>query len=169
MNEVPSDIAGELGRALAATPAHTLALDLLSNVPGFPPIAQTVHLLSIAAIMGSVVLVNLKILGVALPSQSRSELIRRLMPWTWAALPLLALSGSVFVLAQPHRYVSNPIFQLKFTLLLPAVALAIVFHRVDVGDGLFARFLAAVSLCLWIGVVMAGRWIAYVDYLWPVE
>ena len=119
--------------------------------------------------MGSVVLVDLKLLGVALPSQSTRELIRRLMPWTWAALPLLAASGLVFICAQPHRYFANPIFQLKFTLLVPAVALAAVFHTVNLGEGLLAKFLAAVSLCLWIGVAMAGRWIAYVDYLWPVE
>ena len=160
----------ELARALAATPLHTLALDLLRNVPGFPPLVQTVHLLSIAAIMGSVVIVDLKVLGVALPSQEAGEVIRRLMPWTWWALPLLALSGLVFVFAQPHRYFDNPVFRLKFTLLVPAVALAVLFHRNGHRtDRLLFRLLAAVSLLLWVGVVMAGRWIAYVDYLLPVE
>lgn len=154
---------------MSATPLHTLALYLLSNVPGFPPIVQTVHLLSIAAIMGSVVLIDLKVLGLALPGQTTGELVRRLMPWTWAALPLLALSGLVFIFAQPHRYFDNPIFQLKFTMLVPALALAVVFHGTELKDGRPAKLLAALSLCLWIGVVMAGRWIAYVDYLWPAE
>jgi hypothetical protein len=159
----------DLARALAATPLPGLALYLLSNVPGFPPIVQTIHLLSISAIMGSVVLIDLKVLGLALPHQGTRELIRRLMPWTWAALPLLALSGLVFIVAQPHRYFDNPMFRLKFTLLVPAIALAAVFHASDLKDGKLAKLLAAVSLCLWLGVAMAGRWIAYVDYLWPVE
>jgi hypothetical protein len=166
---MPLDLGRELSRALAGSPIHRVALDLLSNVPGFPPLVQTVHLLSIAAIMGSVVLIDLKVLGLALPSQSAPELIRRLMPWTWGALPLLALSGFVFIAAQPHRYFDNPIFRLKFSLLLPAVALALVFHVGRLKEGLLMKVLAAVSLCLWVGVVMAGRWIAYVDYLWPVE
>lgn len=168
MNPIPPG--AEIARAVAATPLHTLALDLLRNVPGFPPLVQTVHLLAIAAIMGSVVLVDLKVLGIALPSQETSDVIRRLMPWTWWALPFLAASGLVFVFAQPHRYFDNPIFQLKFTLLPPAIALAAVVHRVDLKDHrAFAKLLAALSLVLWLGVVMAGRWIAYVDYLLPVE
>ncbi len=159
----------ELARALDGTRAHSLALYLLSNVPGFPPIVQTIHLLSISAIMGSAVVIDLKLLGLALPGQERDELIRRLMPWTWAALPLLALSGLVFIVAQPYRYFDNPMFRLKFSLLMPAIVLAIVFHTRRLPEGIITRLLAAVSLSLWMGVVMAGRWIAYVDYLWPVE
>jgi hypothetical protein len=129
--------------------------------------------------MGSVVLIDLKVIGLALPSQSTSELVGRLMPWTWWALPALAVSGLVFVFAQPHRYVVNPVFGLKFAMLAPAVILAVVFQRGTAKDAQFwersrarrasARLMAAISLLLWIGVVMAGRWIAYADYLFPVE
>src|SRR5262245_55254858 len=56
----------ELARALVGSPPNRLALYLLGNVPGFPPMVQTVHLLSIAAIMGSIVLINLRLLGLAL-------------------------------------------------------------------------------------------------------
>jgi uncharacterized protein DUF6644 len=151
---------------------HEYALYLLSNVPGFPPIVQTVHILSVAAIMGSIVLVDLRVLGLALPSQSANELVRRLMPWTWGALPLLASSGLVFIFAQPDRYFPNPIFRLKFAMLTPAVILAILFQRAVSRDPRFwerpaARAIAALSLLLWVGVAMAGRWIAYADYLFP--
>ena len=87
----------DITRALAASQVNKLAMYLLSEVPGFPPLVQTVHLLSIAAIMGSVVLIDRKVLGLALPSQSTTELVRRLMPWTWWALPVLAVSGLVHV------------------------------------------------------------------------
>lgn len=159
----------DVAAAIAATRVHAIALDLLSNVPGFPPLVQTVHLLSIAAIMGSVVLIDLRVLGVALPTQSAAELTRRLLPWTWGALPVLAASGLVFIFAQPHRYFANPVFQIKFALLVPAVALTVVFRRMDRKEGAAAKVVAVLSLCLWIGVALAGRWIAYVDYLWPVE
>ena len=166
-----------LARAIVGSPINKLALSLLSGVPGFPPLVQTVHLLSIAAVMGSIVLIDLKVLGLALPSQSTPELVRRLMPWTWGALPLLAVSGLLFVFARPFRYLVNPVFGLKFAMLTPAVILAIVFQQAtranpgfwtESGRGrLLAKLIALCSLLLWIGVVMAGRWIAYVDYLFP--
>ncbi len=101
---------------------------LLSNVPGLPPIVQTIHLLGIAVIMSSVVLLDLRIIGLALPSQDVQELTRRVMPFVWWTLPAMLLSG----------YWGT-------------------------------KLIAAVSLLLWIGVVLAGRWIAYVDYLFPPE
>ncbi len=138
-------------------------------MPGAPPIVQTVHLLGISVVMGSAVLINLRVLGVALRGQSTDDLIRRLAPWTWGALPMLALSGLVFIVAQPYRYFDNPIFRLKFALMVPAIATTLAFHRRPDARGRLATILGALSLCLWIGVAMAGRWIAYVDYLLPVE
>jgi hypothetical protein len=168
-----------LAGALAESPARTLAVYLLGNVPGFPPIVQTCHILSIAAIMGSIVLIDLKVLGLALPSQTTGDLVRRLMPWTWSALPVLAVSGLVFILARPRSYVVNPVFRAKFLMLLPAVVLAVVFARLAAREEEFwdrsrprriaARVIALLSLTLWTGVVLAGRWIAYADYLFPAE
>jgi hypothetical protein len=150
---------------------HDLAVYLLSNVPGLPPMVQTVHLLGIAVIMSSVVLLDLRILGVALPSQGVQELARRVMPWVWWALPIMLLSGLPFVFARPQRYFTNPVFGLKFALLLPSIALAALLHVVTVRkpDYRGTKVIAAFSLLLWIGVVLAGRWIAYADYLFPEE
>lgn len=150
---------------------HDTVVYLLSNVPGLPPIVQTFHLLGIAVIMSSVVLLDLRILGLALPSQDVQELTRRVMPWVWWTLPVMLLSGSMFVFARPRRYFTNPIFGLKFALLVPAIALAAVLHFVSVRkpDSWSTKVVAALSLLLWVGVVLAGRWIAYVDYLFPEE
>jgi hypothetical protein len=167
---------GELARSIGASAMHDTVVHLLSNVPGLPPIVQTVHLLGIAVVMGSVVLVDLRVLGLALPSQGVQELTRRLMPWLWWALPAMVLSGLPFVFARPQRYFSNPVFGWKLALLVPAIALAVILHVVTVrhpaywqqGTGrVAAKSVALVSLLLWIGVVLAGRWIAYADYLFP--
>ena len=53
--------------------------------------------------------------------------------------------------------------------MVPAIATTIAFHRRPDARGRLAVLLAALSLALWVGVVLAGRWIAYVDYLMPVE
>jgi hypothetical protein len=93
------------------------------------------------------------------------------MPWVWWTLPVMLLSGSMFVFARPRRYFTNPIFGLKFALLVPAIALAAVLHFVSVRkpDSWSTKVVAGTSLLLWVGVVLAGRWIAYVDYLFPEE
>jgi hypothetical protein len=164
-------VLADLARSIGSSGLHDTAVHLLSTVPGLPPIVQTVHLLGIAVVMSSVVLLDLRILGLALPSQGVPELARRVMPWVWWTLPLMLLSGLPFVLARPQRYFTNPIFGLKFAMLLPAVALAAVLHIVSVRkpDSWSTRLTAAISLLLWIGVVLAGRWIAYADYLFPEE
>ncbi len=175
MKELLIDVAA----ALAASPLRPGAVYLLGSLPGLPPIAQTVHILSVTAIMSSTVMIDLKVLGLALPSQSTPELVRRVMPWTWWALPCLAASGLLFFLARPSSYAANPVFRMKFALMAPAIVLAFLFQRSIIRDPRFweasrgrrvsGKLLAAISLVLWTGVVLAGRWIAYADYLFPVE
>lgn len=172
-----SEVLMGVASAIQSSSLSALATRLLSNVPGLPPIAQTVHLLGISSVMGSIVLLDLRVLGLALPSQPTRELARRLMPWLWYALPCLAASGLLFVVARPARYLSNPVFLFKFTMLAPAVALAVVLHRLlaagDAGETRTdthrptIKLLAAASLACWVLVVLAGRWIAYADYLLP--
>ena len=167
----------DLARALTGTSVSRFALYLMTDVPGFAPIVQTVHLLCISVVMGSIVMIDLKVLGLALPSQNTPELIRRLMPWTWGALPCLAMSGLVSFFARPSRYLVNPVFGMKFAMLAPAILLGVVFQRASAAEVNFwgrsrgrrawSKTVAVCSLLLWIGVAMAGRWIAYVDYLFP--
>ena len=168
-----------LANMLVQSEARELAVYLLSNVPGLPPISQAIHILGIAVVMSSIVMVNLRFLDMAVPSQNVSEMIQRLMPWAWWALPINAVTGLLFVVARPVRYFYNPVFGIKFSLMLPAVVLAFIVYWLNRRDAGFwertlvrrnvARVIAAVSLLLWIGVVLAGRWIAYADYLFVPE
>jgi len=173
-----NDMLAEFAKRIAASEAREFATWLLSNTPGLPPILQTVHLLSIAAVMASIIFINLRILGLAVPRQHIGEMIGRLMPWTWVALFSLFISGLPFILARPARYFTNPVFQIKFLLLLLAILLAVFFYRLSQREVdywtssrqrlITGKVIAASSLILWFGIVMAGRWIAYSDYLfWP--
>jgi hypothetical protein len=163
-----SEFLGTIARAIAESRAHEVVVHLLSNVPGLPPIVQTVHLVAIATVMGSIVVVCLKVLGLALPSQPTEELVRRLVPWTWWALPVLFVSGLVFVIARPRRYFSNPVFGIKVALITFAVLITTLLHRLaERWPKRGAKLLAGVSLAAWVSIVLAGRWIAYADYLFP--
>ena len=155
-----------LANLLTDSSAQELALYLLGNVPGLPPIAQTVHILGICIVMASIIMVNLKFLGLALPSQNLSEMITR-------------LTGLLFVIARPNRYFFNPVFGIKFSFLVPAILLAFLVYRMNqkergywdhtLGRRISGRIVAGLSLVLWVGVLMAGRWIAYSDYLFYLE
>ena len=165
--------------AIASSPLRDLAIYLLRNVPGLPPIIQSVHILGIAAIMASTIMIDLRILGVAVPSQRVDEMVKRLMPWTWWALLSNFLTGLPFVLARPGKYFFNPVFAWKITFLVPAVLLALTVHRLTSREDSYweqsslrriaAKAIAGLSLVLWLGVVMAGRWVAYSDYLFWSE
>ena len=116
-----------LGELITGSFLQDGALWALRTIPGFPPIIQTVHILGIAVVMGSIVLLNLRILGLAARSQSISEMTDRVMPWLWWALASNLFSGAFFVLGRPNRYFSNPVFTTKLTLLFAAVVLALIF------------------------------------------
>lgn len=160
---------------IANSAANDLALALLSNVPGSPPILQTIHLLSIVAIMASALMIDLRVLGLAVPSQDIHEMAGRLRFWALGGVIGVFSSGIWFVLARPNRYFNNPVFQIKFALLLPALLCSYWIFRMAVRNPNFfgthlwrARLLAMASLLLWVAVVLAGRWIAYSEYLfWP--
>lgn len=169
-----------LGGLIDGSSLQTFALWALREIPGFPPIIQTVHLLGIAVVMGTVVMLDLRILGLAVRSQKISEMIERLLPWTWIALVTNFISGGFFLFARPNRYFNNPIFGWKLSFLIPAILLTLFFHLLSKTQQDYwelnsqrlwtARGIALLSLGLWIMVAMAGRWIAYSEYIYfPAE
>ena len=171
-----------LADMIAGSFLQDAALFMLQNIPGFPPIIQTVHILGISVVMGSAVLLNLRLLGLAVPSQSISEMTGRVMPWFWYALASNVISGAFFVFGRPNRYFSNPVFTWKMGFLIMAALLTLFFylmHRKQEGfweesaRKWAVRGFALLSLCLWIMVISAGRWIAYLEYiqypLWSFE
>lgn len=162
----------ELAGVINGSALQRLVVGWLRTVPGLPPIVQTFHILSIGVVMGTIVMLNLRVLGWALPSQQPAEMTRRLMPWLWSALAVLLLSGLMFVIARPRRYFVNPVFGLKFALLACAVVFSVVLQRMlshRESPIAVAKGVAALSMVAWLGVVLAGRWIAYADYLFPPE
>lgn len=121
-------------------------------------------------------MLDLRILGLAVPSQSISEMTKRVMPWLWWALASNFVSGAFFLLGRPNRYFNNPVFGWKLSFLIPAILLTLFFHLMSKRqDGFWelnskrlwtARAIALLSLGLWIMVAMAGRWIAYAEYIY---
>jgi len=134
------------------------------------PSVEIVHIAGIALLVGSIVILDLRLLGV-----SRSLPVRRLaahiLPWSLASFVLIVPSGLAMFVAHASDLMGNPLFPLKICLILAAVANAGVFHSgvfrgaaqwdVDVMPPAAARVAAAVSLLLWVSVIVCGRLLAY--------
>ena len=172
-----------IGELLNGSFLQSGALWTLTNVPGFPPIIQTVHILGIAVVMGTVAFMSLRILGLAAPSQNISEMTQRVLPCFWIALAIMIISGAFFVFGRPNRYFNNPVFAAKMAFLLPLLLMMVVYQfmskreenywQLNTQRILVSRAIAVLSLLALLMLCTAGRWIAYFEYiefpLWYLE
>jgi hypothetical protein len=126
----------------------------IQNTGWVVPAVQTIHILAIAAVMSSVLMLDLRVLGIVGRDQPLARVTGRFRPVIWWTLPLLLATGIVMIVGEPARSLANPVFQLKMLLLLAAIAATTALR-----EG--SRIIAILSLLLWVGIVFAGRWIAY--------
>jgi hypothetical protein len=134
-------------------------------------IIESFHVWSLCLFFGMTVMFDLRLLGWTMRKVPVSEVIRRLQPWTIAGFVLMVISGTLLLLAIPVRSYQNIFFRTKMLLLLLAGLNVLIFHvrvfpsvakwDVDAVPPRAARVAGALSLSLWIGVVVAGRMIAY--------
>jgi hypothetical protein len=126
------------------------------------PALQTVHILAIASVISSVFMIDLRLLGLVRGEQPASEFAAGFLPFIWWPLPILAVTGASLIAAEPARSLENPSFGIKMALLLGAVVVTLVYQRHAESVGRVWRLgFGLVSLTLWTGIVLAGRWIAY--------
>ncbi len=154
---------------LAATP---LSLQIQS-LEWIIPAVQTVHILCIAAVMSSVLMIDLRLLGLGARDQTVKSVATRFLPFIWWVLPIMLVTGAVLIVAEPARSLENPVFFLKMGLLACAVLITLCSSLPLARDALFwevssrrrwgARLIAVVSLPVWVAIIFAGRWIAYVQ------
>jgi len=150
---------------------HTPVSQTIQTIDWIVPAVQTVHILAIAAVMASVLMVNLRLARVPGREQGLQRYSARFVRVIWWALPVLLASGTVMVIGEPGRSLENDVFQLKMCLVLSVVAVTLAFRYPLARDATFwdataGRRIAAVavavgSLALWTSIVFAGRWIAY--------
>jgi hypothetical protein len=114
------------------------------------PVVESIHVIGLAAFVGTVVLGDLRTLGLRFPDT------RQLKPWTHSGLATMLLTGAAMFFSDAARYLHNPAFQVKAVLLLLALAAHFTIHRRE------TRFAAIASLTLWTSVVLAAR--AIIDF-----
>jgi hypothetical protein len=134
-------------------------------------LAETIHTLGIILVAGTIMLVDLRLLGMGLKRESISEVVSRIVPFTLSGFAVMFLTGASLFSAEAVKLYSSPFFRIKLVLLMLAGLNALVFHLTvyrtasEWTDALKAppraRLAGLVSLLLWIGIIAAGRAIAY--------
>lgn len=135
------------------------------------PLIETVHVLAIALLAGTVAIVDLRLLGLILKRERVSQVAGQILPLTWVGFVAMIASGVLLFLAEASKSYYNPAFRFKMLLLIVAGVNPLIFHRtvyrnVSLWDEAAvaparARLVAYLSLTLWSGIIVAGRAIAY--------
>ena len=130
----------------------------------FVPEIQIVHIVAIAAVVIAEVLINFRALGLLEADRSQRAVFQAWYRVILIAVAVLAATGFLLIASEPGRALFRTVFWVKLGLIV--LALAVTGAQASARRAIAARALAVVSLLLWVGVIVAGRWIAYAEG-WP--
>ena len=135
------------------------------------PAIECVHVIAFVTVVGSISVVDLRLMGLASKGRRIDETIESLLPITWIAFAIAAVAGLLLFVSKPITYTQNFFFLGKMLLLAAAGANMLIFHRfvehraagqtVGSTPPLAARASGLASLALWIAIVAFGRWIGF--------
>ncbi len=155
-----------------ALEAQPIAVFVKSS-PWAYPILETAHVIGLGLLLGAIVLVDLRVLGVG-SGIDRRALMRMALPIAWFGFAINAISGMLLFASSAVDLAGNASLQVKVILIAVALANVAIFHVADraglglateatAGPGTVSRASALLSLVLWVGVIVAGRMIAYIE------
>ena len=136
------------------------------------PLLESIHVIAAAMVVGTILWVDLRLIGVAAVQYPITTMSRELVPWTWGAFVIATITGIGMFITRAASHVLNPAFQSKMVLLALAGLNMAYFHfklYKDIAqcDSLAVtstqlKIAGSLSLFLWAGVMLAGRWIGHI-------
>jgi hypothetical protein len=131
------------------------------------PVIESVHLLGLAVIGGAVLVVDLRLLGFGLRRQPVAQLAMDAQRWLIASLIVMLVTGSMLFTSEAIKCYYHIAFWVKMTSLLLAIIFTFTVRRkVTMADEtrirpLWSKLVALISVALWSGVGVGGRWIGF--------
>lgn len=135
------------------------------------PIVEAIHVMATATVFGTILIVDLRLLGYPNVQRSFTRLHRELLSWTWAAFGVAVVTGVLLFMVNAITYYGNTAFRLKLVAMLLAGVNMAVFENVvgrsvatwdkGVPAPTAARMAGALSILLWVSVIVLGRWIGF--------
>lgn len=129
------------------------------------PIVQSLHFMGFALSIGTIAIVDFRLLGFGMRRQKAAELAADLNRWTCAGIALMLTTGPLMFATDAVAYHVNPSFQFKMVCLMLALLFHFTIHRRAVRPDvppIAAKLAGAMSLLLWTAVVAGGRFIAFI-------
>jgi len=140
--------------------------DALNNTEWAFPLAECFHIVGFAVSIGSVAVLDLRLLGLGLRHEKPAQLVKYTEPWTLIALVFVIFSGAALFVSQSDIYLANKVFPWKMVLLVVAILYNFTVHRkvaMSAGPSTpLTKVVALLSLALWVGIVFGGIFIAFV-------
>lgn len=136
------------------------------------PLLNSLHVLGVTLMLGMLFMLDLRLMGLAATRYPVRVMSREMIPWTVAAFLVSVFTGLGMFITRASVHMQNPAFQWKLLLMLLAGCNMLLFHRrvfrrVDAWNSgtptpPAARMAAALSLVLWAGVMLSGRWVGHI-------
>lgn len=135
------------------------------------PFIESVHVLAICLVVGSILAIDLRLLGLASIHRPVSRVTHGILPLTWCAFVVAIASGGLMFISNATKYLGNGYFIAKMLLIGAAGLNMVIFHGISARDlpkwenetrlPLPARLAGALSILVWVAVVACGRWIGF--------
>ena len=153
--------------ALSLLPAfewlqHTYLGETIRHSAPLIALLEIVHLIGLALLLGTILMVDLSLLGFGIGRQPVRRIASELSSWTKAGLAIMLISGPLILSSEALRCYKTPAFWVKMALLAIAIAFHFTIHRrvATAEPHPNPRIVAILSLVLWFGVALAGKGIA---------
>jgi Family of unknown function (DUF6644) len=160
----------EIEHALLWLQSTAIARTIAENEVLFPWI-ESLHVLAVVLVVGTISIIDMRLLGIASVGRSVSQILHEVLPLTWGAFALAALTGALMFSSNATTYAHNFFFRGKLVLLCLAGLNMAAFHLLGSRDIAqwgrsrqtppAAKLAGALSLGIWISVVVFGRWTGF--------
>lgn len=135
------------------------------------PTIETIHVIALVTVLGTIMIMDLRMIGVASRDVAVTQLSKDTLPWTWAGFVLAAITGSLLFVSKATSYVANPYFLWKLVMLSLAGINMMYFHFItyrtvehwdlDPSVPKMVKVAGGLSLLFWLAVVFFGRAIGF--------
>lgn len=129
------------------------------------PLLEIIHIVGFALAIGTIFMVDLRMMGLGIRKRLASQLSKDLAPWTLGGFAAVLMSGPLIFSSDPNMYLNNSGFQFKMVALAVALLFQYTVHRkVALSDPsmLAGAVTGIVSVALWVSVIAGGLFIAFV-------
>ena len=168
----------DVAALIASLEASGLATTIRNSLFLFPLI-ESVHVIGLTMVFGTIVIIDLRLLGIASTRRLFTAIASDVFKWTWMAFAVTATTGALMFITNASTYYQSAYFRAKMALLVLSGLNMLVFeltaqrsiHAWDRNASAPAsgRAVAVLSLVIWIGVIVLGRWIGFTTSSTPAQ